>query len=147
MCRPDLLVPPELAELIPHPLYVRAGPPQDLRRHVVAGDDAREQVVGADRRRLGRAGRGLTRPHHGLLGLSTEHLEDAPGALALLLHEVPEHRERVHPAGAGPDHAELPSALSAKVRRRLLVPLLPEDPHARRPYPAVLTYHPFKCLL
>src|SRR3712207_2849708 len=136
-------VPPELLELTAHPAHVRAGPPEHLRRHVVAGDDAGQQVFGADGRSLGGPGRGLPRAHDGLLGLSTERLEHARTPV-LLMHEVLEHLERVHPAGAAPDHAQIPRTLRAKVRRSPLVPLLPKYLHASRPCPAILTYHLLK---
>src|SRR3712207_4406794 len=137
-------VPPELLELTAHPIHVRAGPPEHLRRHVVAGDDAGQQVIRPDSSRPGRPGRSLPRAHDGLLGLPTERLEWTPLTLALLLHQVLEHREWVEAADSAPNHDQIPSTLRAQVVRDPLPTLLPKDLHARRPDPTVLTYHPLK---
>src|SRR3712207_252289 len=55
---------PELLKLTAHPIHVRAGPPEHLRRHVVAGDDAGQQVIRPDSSRPGRPGRSLRSEEH-----------------------------------------------------------------------------------
>ena len=146
--RVDLLprVAAELVEARAHPVDVGAGPPQGLGRHVVAGHDAGEQVVRADGRRRGGAGRRLAGPHHSLLGLSRERVEEAARPALLLLYEVLEHRERIRPALA-PDHAELPRALRAQIvvarwspccwKTCTLAGLIPQFSHIIRQKPPV----------
>ncbi len=114
----------ELLEARAHPTDVSAGALQGLGRHVVAGHDAGEQVIGPDGRRPRGAGRRLAGPHHSLLRLSRERVEQAALPALLLLYEVLEHRERVRPALLAPDHAELPRALGAQIVRRPPVTLL-----------------------
>ena len=144
--RVDLLarIAAELLEPRTHAVYVGAGALQGLGRHVLAGHDAREQVVRPDSRRPRGAGRSLAGTHDGLLRLSGERVKQAALPTLLLLYKVLEHRERVGPALRAPDHAELPRTLRANVARRPPVPLLLENLHARRPDPTVLTYHPSK---
>jgi hypothetical protein len=64
--------------------------------------------------------------------------------LALLLHQVLEHRKRVEAARPAPDHAQIASTLRAQIARDPLPTLLPKDLHARGPDSAVLTYHLLK---
>src|ERR671911_751327 len=95
----------ELLEASTHPVNVGARASQRLGRHVVAGHDAGEQMVGPDGRRPRGPGRRLPGPHHSLLRLSRERVEQAAlPALLLLLYEVLEHRERVRPTLLAPDH-------------------------------------------
>ena len=144
--RVDLLprVAEELLEATAHPVYVGAGALQGLGRHVVAGHDAREQVIRANSSRPRGTGRRLAGTHDSLLRLPGERVEQTALPALLLLYEVLEHRERVVPALRAPDHAELPRALRAQIIGHPPVPLLLEDLYARRPDPTVLTYHPSK---
>src|SRR5215208_7734783 len=108
--RVDLLsrIAAELLKARAHPADVSSSTPQGLGRHVVAGHDAGEQMVRPDGRRPGGPGISLAGPHHSLLRLTGERVEQAALPSLLLLYEVLEHRERVRPTLLAPDHAELP---------------------------------------
>jgi hypothetical protein len=125
--RVDLLsrIAAELLEARTHPADVSASALQGLGRHVVAGHYAGEQMVSPDSRRPRGAGRRLAGPHHSLLSLTRERVEQAALPPLLLLYEVLEHRKRVRPTLRAPDHAELPRALRAQIAGHPPVTLLP----------------------
>src|ERR671911_1760728 len=114
----------ELLKARTHPTDVGAGALQGLGRHVVAGHDAGQQMVGPDGRRSCGPSRRLAGPHHSLLRLSRQRVEQAALPALLLLYEVLEHRERVRPTLLAPDHAELPRTLGAQIVRHPPVALL-----------------------
>ena len=114
----------ELLKARAHPADVSAGALQSLGRQVVAGHDAGEQVIRPDGRRPRCPGRRLSGPHHSLLRLARERVEQAALPSLLLLYEVLEHRERVRPTLRAPDHAELPCTLGAQIVRRPPIALL-----------------------
>src|SRR5215210_8376200 len=95
--RVDLLpwISAELLETRAHPADVSAGTLQGLGRHVVAGHDTGEQMVRPDSRSpRGPRGR-LAGPHHRLLCLLGERVEQTALPSLLLLYQVLEHRKRV----------------------------------------------------
>jgi hypothetical protein len=81
-------------------------------------------MIRPDGRRPGGPGRSLAGPHHSLLRLTGERVEQAALPSLLLLYEVLEHRERVRPTLLAPDHAELPRTLGAQIVRSPPVALL-----------------------
>src|SRR5919106_4549252 len=125
--RVDLLsrIAAELLEARAHPADVSASTLQGLGRHVVTGHYTGEQVIRPDSRRPRSASRRLAGPHHDLLRLPRERVEQAALPPMLLLYEVLEHRERVRPTLRTPDHAELPRALRAQIAGHPPVTLLP----------------------
>src|SRR5215216_701534 len=125
--RVDLLswVATELLETRAHPAYVSARTLQSLGRQVVAGHDTGEQMVRPNSRRPRGAGRSLAGPHHSLLCLLGERVEQAALPPLLLLYEVLEHREWVRPTLRAPNHAELPRTLRAQIAGHPPVTLLP----------------------
>jgi hypothetical protein len=86
----------------------------------------------------------LTGAHDRFLRLLSQSLEQTPaGALTLLMNQILEHLERIHPTrpSAAPDHAKLPGALSTKISRRTILTLLLENLHTSRSDSAILTDH------
>jgi hypothetical protein len=140
-------VAPLPAEVGAHLVHGGAGTPQRLRGDVIAGHNTGEQVIGADSVGLRSPGRSLTSTHNALPCLAREGFEEVARPLILLLHKVLQHLERIASPEPAPDHAELPRTLGAEVGRPALPPLLLGDLHARRPDPAILTYHLLNSLL
>jgi hypothetical protein len=134
-----------LTETRLHTIHVRPAPAQSLGRHVLTRDDSGEEMVGADRGFATRSGGHLAASHHRFLRFLSQSLEQtSTRRLALLVDQILEHLERVHPAGvspAAPDHAKLPGALRTQISRCPILTLLLENLHARRTNPAILTNH------
>ncbi len=63
-------IPPELLELGPHPVEIRAGLAECLGSRVLAGYYTGQQVIRADGVSPRGAGRSLSGTHYGLLGLA-----------------------------------------------------------------------------